>query len=206
MGDTGGKIHWESVYTTKGENQVSWFQDSPALSLDLIDLAHPSLQSAIIDVGGGASRLVDALLVRGFQNVAVLDLSETALAKTKARLDHQTTQVQWIVADVTKWCPTQIYDVWHDRAAFHFLTSEADRASYAERLNKAVRTGGCVVIGTFALNGPKRCSGLPVQRYDSQSLAAILGQDFELIDSRLHDHSTPQGANQRFQFSTFRRR
>ncbi len=206
MIDAGGKTHWEGVYTTKGEDEVSWFQDSAAPSLDLIDLAQPLLQSAIVDVGGGASRLVDALLVRGFENVTVLDLSEAALAKSKARLGDRASQVQWIVADVTKWYPTQTYDVWHDRATFHFLTTEEDRNSYLERLNKAVVKDGYVIMGTFALNGPERCSGLPVQRYDSQSLASVLGQDFELIDSRVHDHSTPWKAIQHFQFSTFRRR
>jgi 2-polyprenyl-3-methyl-5-hydroxy-6-metoxy-1,4-benzoquinol methylase len=204
MKDVSRRAHWENVYTTKSENEVSWFQENPAPSLELIDLAQPTSESTIVDIGGGASRLVDSLAARGFNHVTVLDLSEAALATAKARLGDKA-NVQWVAADVTRWNPTQTYDIWHDRAAFHFLTDSGDRAAYVARLKQAVRPGGHVVIGTFAIDGPERCSGLPVNRYDAASLSAELGKGFRLIDARRHQHATPWGAIQRFQFCLFRR-
>jgi SAM-dependent methyltransferase len=206
MSDVGRKAHWENVYTTKSETEVSWFQENPAPSLELIALAGLPADATIIDIGGGASRLVDALVERKFGQITVLDLSAAALDAAKARLGDRGAGVEWVVADVTTWEPSQTYDLWHDRAAFHFLTAASDRSAYVRHLKKAVRSGGHVIIGTFALDGPERCSGLPVMRYDAGMLGAILGNDFRLIDSRRHDHSTPWGAVQRFQFSTFRRR
>ena len=205
MNHASRSAHWENVYATKGENEVSWFQENPAPSLELIDLAQLAPDSQLIDIGGGASRLVDGLVARGFQNVTVLDLSESALSAAKARLGEHANHVQWVVADVTTWQPRQIYDLWHDRAAFHFLTDDAARSAYVDRLKKALKPGGHVIVGTFALNGPERCSGLPVTRHDAASLAAILGPEFELIDTRPHEHVTPWGSTQHFQFSTFRR-
>jgi 2-polyprenyl-3-methyl-5-hydroxy-6-metoxy-1,4-benzoquinol methylase len=198
--------HWEGVYATKGENEVSWFQESPAISLEMIRQANPDPAAAIIDIGGGASRLVDALLREGYQSLAVLDLSANALDAAKKRIGAAAARVDWIVADVTTWQPTRSYDVWHDRAAFHFLTEPRDRAAYRERLQSAVRPGGQVIIGTFALDGPEKCSGLPVQRYDSAALAAELGSSFELLDARTETHRTPWSSTQAFQFSRFRRR
>jgi 2-polyprenyl-3-methyl-5-hydroxy-6-metoxy-1,4-benzoquinol methylase len=197
--------HWENVYQSKGERDVSWFQESPEISLDLIRATGANVDSSIIDIGGGASRLVDALLDEGFAAITVLDLSEKALATAKARLGARSASIKWIAADVTTWEPTQTYDVWHDRAAFHFLTEPKDRAAYVERILRAVRPGGHVIIGTFAPDGPERCSGLPVVRHDAASLAKMLGAAFELIESRNHAHQTPAGAIQRFQFSRFRR-
>jgi trans-aconitate methyltransferase len=205
MSDIARQAHWENVYTTKGEKEVSWFQENPAPSLDLIALTGLSDDAAIIDIGGGASRLVDDLLTRKFRRLTVLDLSEAALAAARKRLGDRGAHVQWVIADVTKWEPTQTYDLWHDRAAFHFLTDQADQSAYVDRLKKALRPGGYVIIGTFAPDGPERCSGLPIVRHDATTLAAVLGSDFVLIDSRRHDHATPWGAVQRFQFSTFRR-
>jgi SAM-dependent methyltransferase len=205
MGDVGRKAHWENVYTTKGEKEVSWFQENPAPSLELIALAAVSADASIIDIGGGASRLVDSLIIRKFERLTVLDLSEAALEAAKARLGDRAADVIWVVADVTAWEPSQTYDLWHDRAAFHFLTDPADRSAYVDRLKKAVKLGGHVIIGTFALDGPERCSGLPIVRHDAASLSAVLGADFKLIDARRHDHATPWGAVQRFQFSMFRR-
>jgi SAM-dependent methyltransferase len=144
-------------------------------------------------------------LDEGFETITVLDLSEKALAASKARLGARGTTVQWVVSDVTTWEPTQTYDVWHDRAALHFLTEPKDRAAYAERVSRAVRPGGHVIIGTFAPDGPERCSGLPVVRHDAVSLGEILSRSFELIETRRHDHRTPMGATQRFQFSRFKR-
>jgi SAM-dependent methyltransferase len=198
------QAHWQNVYATKRDDEVSWFQKNPAPSLELIDLAHPTPQSSIVDIGGGASRLVDNLLARGFTHVTVLDLSEAALAAAKMRLGDNA-NVRWVVADVTTWNPARTYDIWHDRAAFHFLTEREDRAAYVARLKQAIKPGGHVIIGTFALDGPERCSGLPVMRYDAAGLAAELGEGFELIDARRHEHSTPWGAIQRFQFCVFRR-
>jgi SAM-dependent methyltransferase len=205
MGDVGRRAHWENVYSTKGEREVSWFQENPAPSLELITLAGLSEGASIIDIGGGASRLVDILVERNIGQITVLDLSAAALDAAKERLGSKAAGVQWVAADITTWEPTQAYDLWHDRAAFHFLTVPGDQSAYVDRLKKAVKRGGHVVIGTFASDGPERCSGLPIVRYDAASLSAILGTDFKLIDARRHDHATPWGAVQRFQFSTFRR-
>lgn len=205
MSNVGRHAHWENVYVSKDEQEVSWFEESPAVSLDLIRATGVTCDASIVDIGGGASRLVDALLDEGFVAVTVLDLSEKALTLAKARLGPRSGKVQWLAADVTTWRPSQTYDVWHDRAAFHFLTEPKDRAAYAERVLQAVRPGGHVIIGTFALDGPERCSGLPVIRHDAASIGEILGRAFESIESRRHDHRTPTGAIQRFQFSRFRR-
>jgi 2-polyprenyl-3-methyl-5-hydroxy-6-metoxy-1,4-benzoquinol methylase len=205
MSDVSRQAHWENVYSSKGENEVSWYQASPAPSLELIALAGLPRSAEVIDIGGGASRLVDSLLAEGFEHITVLDLSDAALNAARTRLGEKAAQVRWEVADVTTWKPSRTYDLWHDRAAFHFLTEPADQSAYVERLKKAVKAGGWAVIGTFALDGPERCSGLPIVRYDAASLSAILGPDFRLVDSRQHDHATPWGAVQRFQFSTFRR-
>jgi SAM-dependent methyltransferase len=149
--------------------------------------------------------LVDALLDEGFHALTVLDLSKSALAAAKARLGPTSAKVAWIAADVTAWEPSETYDLWHDRAAFHFLTEATGRQAYAERVAKAVRPGGHVVIGTFAPDGPRSCSGLPVLRHDASSIGAVLGAGFTLIQSCRHDHVTPAGRTQQFQFSLFRR-
>ena len=205
MSDVGRKTHWENVYTTKGEKEVSWFQENPAPSLELTALAGLSADATVIDIGGGASRFVDALVERKIGQITVLDLSAAALDAAKERLGERGAGVEWVVADVTTWEPSQTYDLWHDRATFHFLTNASDRSAYVRHLKKAVRSGGHVIMGTFALDGPERCSGLSVMRYDAGMLGAILGTDFRLIDFRRHDHTTPWGVVQRFQFSTFRR-
>ena len=198
--------HWQNVYATKGEAEVSWFQDSPAISHEMIRTASPNYDAAIIDIGGGASRLVDALLQDGYRDLAVLDLSANALDAAKKRIGAAASAVDWIVADATTWRPVKSYDVWHDRAAFHFLTDPRDRAAYVERLRFAVAPSGHVVIATFALDGPEKCSGLPVQRHDSASLSAELGREFELVETRSEIHHTPWQSTQAFQFSRFRRR
>jgi SAM-dependent methyltransferase len=200
------QAHWEEVYIEKRENEVSWFQESPAPSIELIAQVDATHAGAIIDVGGGSSRLVDHLIDRGFEDVTVLDLSEAALEATKGRLRDRAAQVHWIAADATVWEPLKAYDVWHDRATFHFLTEERDRAAYVARLGRALKVGGYAIIATFALDGPERCSGLPVVRYDATSLGETLGSAFQLIETRRHAHATPWGSNQSFQFSVFRRR
>ena len=204
-GEIDQKAHWDAVYATKAERDVSWFQESPAVSLDLIAATGAKADAPIVDIGGGASRLVDALLDRGFEAVTVLDLSGEALAAVRARLDTRAAQVCWVVADVTAWQPAGTFAVWHDRAAFHFLTAAEDRAAYAQRVRNAVRPGGHVIIGTFAPDGPERCSGLPVMRHDAASIGEVLGPSFALIETRRDDHVTPMGTIQRFQFSRFRR-
>jgi SAM-dependent methyltransferase len=205
MNDANRQAHWENVYGTKGENEVSWFQENPAPSLDLIASTGIPLDAEIIDIGGGASRLVDGLIVRGFQHLTVLDLSGAALGVAKNRIGAAGAIVQWVVADVTKWESTQTYDLWHDRAAFHFLTEDRERAAYVTRLEQSLKVGGYAIIATFALDGPERCSGLPVMRYDSVSLGQILGRAYQLVDTRRHVHATPWGTEQSFQFSLFRR-
>ena len=199
------QAHWQHVYTSKDEQAVSWFEAVPQISLDLIHATGVGPDAAIIDIGGGASHLVDALLDKGFRDLTVLDVSAEALEKTKARLGARAAPLHWIAADVTTWQPDRHYDVWHDRAALHFLTDAKEQAAYAERLTRALRPGGHVVISTFAPDGPERCSGLPVVRYDPESLSRLLGTSFDLIENRRHEHHTPGGAVQRFQFSRFRR-
>ena len=209
MGDTSRQAHWENVYTTKGETEVSWFQQSPAPSLELIVQAGATRKSAIIDIGGGASRLVDSLIEQGFEDVTVLDLSGAALAAAKTRLESHlgasAERVSWIVADATTFEPVKPYDIWHDRAAFHFLTDAGDRAGYIARLKRGLKIGGHAIIATFAPDGPEKCSGLPVARYDSASLGQTLGATFKLIHTQRHEHATPWDARQSFQFSVFRR-
>ncbi len=205
MEDTDRQAHWENVYTTKGENEVSWFQQSPAPSLELIVQAGATHASAIIDIGGGASRLADHLIEQGFEDVTVLDLSGAALKAAKARLGVRADRVHWLAADATTWEPMKRYDIWHDRAAFHFLTDEKDRAAYIERLTRGLKAGGHAIIATFALDGPEKCSGLPVARYDAARLGQTLGPGFRLVHTRRHVHATPWDSHQVFQFSVFSR-
>jgi ubiquinone/menaquinone biosynthesis C-methylase UbiE len=205
MSEPSRQAHWQNVYATKAENEVSWFQESPAISLELIRAAGAPPRTSVIDVGGGASRLADALIEDGYEDVTVLDVSEAALSTAQSRLGPRAARVSWLVADATTWEPSRLYDVWHDRAAFHFLTESADRSAYVERLRRAVLEGGTAIIGTFAMDGPERCSGLRIVRYDAKSLGETLGNSFALVRTSRHDHITPMGGTQRFQFSVFRR-
>jgi trans-aconitate methyltransferase len=205
MEPDGRRTHWETVYATKAENEVSWFQDNPSPSLEAIALTGATPASSIIDIGGGASRLVDHLLAQGFHDVTVLDLSAAALDAAKARLGTQAAKARWIVADVTAWQPPATYDIWHDRAAFHFLTEPNDRAAYVACLKRGLKPGGHAIIATFAPDGPERCSGLPVMRYDAESLGHAIGREFRLLQTPRHEHTTPWGSRQVFQFSVFRR-
>jgi SAM-dependent methyltransferase len=198
--------HWQTVYTTKGESEVSWFQENPGISLELLDAAGMTVDSSIVDIGGGASRLVDELLARGLCKVAVLDLSGAALQTAKDRLGERAREVRWIVDDITEWKPSGQFDIWHDRAAFHFLTEDKDRQAYVKRLKATLRVGGQAVIGTFSLDGPEKCSGLPIMRYDANGLQSALGASFELVESRHVEHQTPWGSVQKFQFARLERR
>ena len=211
MAEASRQAHWENVYTSKDETTVSWFQANPAPSLDLIERVGQRKDADvkdidIIDIGGGASRLADHLLAHGFRHVTVLDISQGALDLAALRLGRRASEVQWIAADVTEWNPSRRFDLWHDRAAFHFLVDPEDRAAYIARLKLALRVGGHAIIATFAPDGPEKCSGLPVHRYDAEGLARELGETFVLVESLRHDHSTPGNATQRFQFSVFQRR
>jgi 2-polyprenyl-3-methyl-5-hydroxy-6-metoxy-1,4-benzoquinol methylase len=197
------RSHWENVYHTKSATNVSWFEAEPTTSLSLIQSVATGGQ--IIDVGGGASLLVDCLVAVGTWEVTVLDVSATALELAQTRLHEQAHRVKWIQADITEVQQLGTYDVWHDRAVFHFLTSLDDRAAYLAQLRRALRPGGYVVLGTFALDGPDKCSGLPVCRYDARSLAATLGADYSLVKKLEYSHPTPGGTTQRFTFAVFRK-
>jgi trans-aconitate methyltransferase len=195
------RAHWQTVYQNKSEDDVSWFQARPARSLELIRRTGLVAEGArLIDVGGGASRLVDALVAQGDLRVTVLDIAEAALAQARKRLGQQAERVEWIAADILRWTPPQRYDLWHDRALFHFLTDPADRQDYTRTLAAGLSPGGQAVIATFAPDGPERCSGLPVCRYDPDGLAAALGTGFRLLDSLTEDHVTPAGKLQKFQY------
>jgi SAM-dependent methyltransferase len=200
------KTHWDGIYGTKAEDAVSWYQQSPEQSLTLLELVGASPASAVIDIGGGVSHLVDVLLGRGFEDVTVLDISQAALDADRARLGPDASRVTWIRSDVTAWRPDRGYDIWHDRAAFHFLTEASDQETYATVLDSALKPGGHAIIGTFAPDGPEKCSGLPIVRHDAGSIGTLLGDGYELVDTRRHEHRTPWDSVQLFQFSTFRKR
>ena len=197
--------HWNGVYTTKGERQVSWFEASPDISMQMIEGAGLTSDSCVLDVGGGESRLVDALLDRGVTCIAVLDVAHAALDRARARLGAKAAGVHWIEADLVSEWSWKPVDIWHDRAVFHFLTEREDRQRYIARLAEMVKPGGSAIIATFAPEGPEKCSGLPVVRYSPDSLASELGDKFALVDSRPYLHTPPWGATQAFQYSRFRK-
>ncbi len=198
--------HWQRVFTTKADAEVSWYQPRPDVSLDLITAAAPDRAAAIIDIGGGTSTLADHLLAAGYRDLTVLDISEAALTRGRQRLGAAADKVRWIATDIAEWTPDRRWDVWHDRAAFHFLTDTARQDAYVRVMTEATAPSAVVIIATFALDGPERCSGLPVQRYSPATLAARLGPDFILVEGRGEDHVTPAGAVQRFSYAMLRRR
>jgi SAM-dependent methyltransferase len=196
---TSGREHWDHVYQTKDATQVSWYRAHLETSLALIEHAAPERSSAIIDVGGGESTLVDDLLARGYADVTLLDISSTALDATRARLGSSADQVRWICGDATAVeLPEARFDLWHDRAVFHFLTDPAQRAAYVSRVARSVRPGGHVIVGTFGPGGPLQCSGLDVVRYDAGSLHGQFGPRFELVRHLEEQHRTPLGREQQF--------
>ena len=194
--------HWDSIYATNAETDVSWFESDPQVSLELIKSVAP-LGGRVIDVGGGVSRLVDCLLSDGFDSVTVLDVSATALEHAQARLGPRAAQVTWLVADITQIADIGQFDVWHDRAVFHFLTEPEDRRKYVDLATRSIRVGGHLILGTFALDGPLKCSGLDVCRYDSATLSHDLGPRFQLVRELRHTHVTPAGKPQQFFFGLF---
>jgi cysteine desulfurase len=201
--DHGGRVHWKRVYSEKADDQMSWYQLSPRVSLELIARAGVDRDAPIIDVGGGASRLVDGLLDKGFHQITVLDIAEAALERAKQRLGPRAAMVTWVVGDITAWTPSRTYQVWHDRATFHFLVRPEDREAYRRSLLAALRPDSQAIIGTFASDGPEQCSGLPVVRYEPAALAAELGPGFRLVEAVREAHVTPGGKVQTFQFSRF---
>lgn len=198
------KSHWETIYTTKTPEQVSWTQEVPITSLEFIQNLNLSKESPIIDVGGGDSKLVDHLLDLGYQNITVLDISEAALNRSKKRLGLRANKVQWIVSDVLDFVPKQSYAFWHDRAAFHFLTTENEIEKYLSIISKVVKQA--VVIGTFSTNGPTKCSGLEIQQYNSDLMENLFKTiDFFKVNCRTENHTTPSGGSQNFLFCSFQK-
>lgn len=199
------KQHWETVYETKGERDVSWFETLPAVSVQMLEAAGLTADTCVIDVGGGDSRLVDALVGRGLDCVAVLDVSGAALHRARARLGEAAAALTWIESDVTADWSLKPMDIWHDRAVFHFLTTPEDRARYRAHLHETLKVNGTAIVATFALDGPEKCSGLPVARYSPETLAAELGDEFQLVEAAGHEHHTPWGTIQPFIYARFRR-
>lgn len=199
------KTHWENVYAKSSYLRVSWYQEEPALSLQLIRSTQISLDAPIIDVGGGASLLVDRLCDAGYSNLAVLDVSAQALAHAKASLGSKVSDVQWFEADVTQFNPPHRFSLWHDRAVFHFLTDQADRDQYVGVLNQALKPGGHLIIMAFAIGGPEKCSGLDIVQYDADKLSAELGPGFELVETGYEIHQTPAGKQQKFAYFRFQK-
>jgi Methyltransferase domain len=195
--------HWNQAYETKGPQDMSWYQRRPEVSLELIAAAGLSKNVGIIDVGGGASVLVDCLLDAGYQRPAVLDVSGAALSHSRARLGPRAAAVEWFEADVTTFIPPHRFALWHDRAVFHFLTMAGDRRSYIATLRQTVQPGGTLIIATFALEGPPKCSGLDVVRYDEQSILAELDTEFRLQEVRRETHVTPWDSKQPFVYFRF---
>ncbi|EJZ17436.1 class I SAM-dependent methyltransferase [Rhizobium sp. Pop5] len=198
--------HWDEVYRTKAADSVSWYQPTPEPSLRALDELQLPATAALVDVGGGASSLVDCLIERGWSDLTVLDIAAPALDAAKARLRDDAARVAWVVADVTVWRPERHYDVWHDRAVFHFLTEAEQRIAYRHALEAATAPSSVVILATFAPDGPERCSGLPVRRYDAAALAAEFGSAFALEREWREEHTTPGGGRQSFQWCVFRRR
>ncbi|MBT3170398.1 MAG: class I SAM-dependent methyltransferase [Rhodospirillaceae bacterium] len=206
MGESESKQHWQKAHTRRAGEALSWYQQRPSVSLAMIEATGLGQAAAIIDVGGGASTLVDHLIAAGYSDITVLDIAASAIDVARQRLAAKAENVAWLSADATEWAPARRYDIWHDRAVFHFLTEVAQRRAYVERLEAALAEGGQAIFATFALDGPERCSGLPVQRYDGASLARELGAAFTLVESRRETHETPGGMAQKFHYSRFARR
>ena len=203
MSDRGSR--WDEVYRSRSADTVSWYQARPVVSLALIEHAGVAKGAPVIDVGGGASSLVDRLLDEGYADLSVMDLSDSALVTSRERLGERARQVDWIVGDVLAFAPIKRYALWHDRAVFHFLVDANDRRRYLEALHRASEVGTQIVMATFAEDGPERCSGLPVARYRAAELQAVFGADYELRESTRETHRTPDGTEQHFSWVRLRR-
>lgn len=199
------KKHWENIYLTKEIKEVSWFQQTPETSLDFFKQFKVPANAKIIDIGGGDSYLVDYLLDIGYQNITVLDISETAIERAKKRLGDRAGKVKWIVADAVTFKPDEKYDFWHDRAAFHFLTDEQEISDYLETAQQSINPKGVLVIGTFSEQGPKKCSGIEIRQYSETTMSDLLKKHFEKIKCITVDHKTPFDTFQNFIFCSFRK-
>ena len=197
------KKHWETVYETKNPEQVSWTQENPKTSLNLIHSFNLSKSVKIIDIGGGDSKFVDFLIEEGFENITVLDISQKAIEKAQLRLGENAKKVNWIVSDINQFEPTTQYDVWHDRAAFHFLTNELDINKYVKTVEKSVSQH--LIIGTFSEDGPKKCSGLEIKQYSEEAMTKLFQNEFEVVKCFIEDHTTPFDTTQNFIFCSFKR-
>ena len=197
------RIHWQKIFQEKSALDFSWYQKDPKLSMDLFRCAQVASNEAIIDVGCGASVLVDHLIKECFTNLAVLDISANALASTKNRLGDSANNIECFVADITQFDALNKFSLWHDRAVFHFLTDHLDRKNYVKVLKNSLRTEGHLIIATFAIGGPEKCSGLEIVQYDSEKMIDELGEDFELIEERIEVHITPANKEQNFIFFHF---
>ena len=198
------KNHWETIYQTKSPNEVSWTEEIPETSMAFFHGLNLPKSATIIDIGGGDSKLVDFLISEGYENISVLDISKSALNRAKKRLGEKSTLVKWIVADITEFQPETQYDLWHDRAVFHFLTTPDQIAKYVQTATKAVK--GNIIIGTFSEDGPEKCSGLDVKRYTTESLPQVFSDGFEMIDCDKAEHVTPFNTVQNFVFCSFKKR
>ena len=205
MSDT-AKNHWENIYSTKSEGEVSWFQQYPKTSMEFVALFDLPLSANIIDIGGGDSHFVDALLDKGFRNIWVLDISEAAIDRTKKRLGYKSSMINFIVSDVTAFKPLVQFDFWHDRAAFHFLTTEENICIYVSIAESAIKHEGYLILGTFSEKGPKKCSGLEIQQYSEASMSARFEIAFDRIKCKQEDHITPFNTIQNFLFCSFRKK
>lgn len=200
------KSHWENVFTTKTSNEVSWTQEYPKTAIDYIESLKLSKTANIIDIGGGDSTLVDALLDKGFVNIWVLDIATTALEKTKIRLGERANLVHWIVSDITEFTPDVKFDFWHDRAVFHFLTTDENINKYISIAENAIHTNAHFLLGTFSENGPLKCSGLEIKQYSEENMKITFQKNFEVLKCFTEDHITPFNTTQNFQFCGFRKR
>lgn len=198
--------HWERIYRERPATAVSWYQPDPRPSLEMLDALQVGPEARIVDIGGGSSLLVDRLLDAGHHSVTVLDVSDAALERSRHRLGERAALVDWVEHDLLTWRPERQFDVWHDRALLHFMTAPEDREAYLAVLRAALAPDGAVIIATFAADGPERCSGLPVERYDGARLAALLGPGLEVVETRREVHRTPAGADQAFTWLGLRRR
>lgn len=197
------KSHWDNMYSIKPPEEVSWFQIEPAISLELITKESLSTEAAIIDIGGGTSSLSLRLFDAGYTSLTVLDISAVALHYSQARFGEQASKVDWIESDIIDFNPPQFYDVWHDRAVFHFLTEAEDRAKYVDILNHGLNIGGYLVLAAFAIGGPEKCSGLDIMQHSFDTLSLVLGDGYRLLEQRSELHITPGGTEQQFNYFRF---
>jgi ubiquinone/menaquinone biosynthesis C-methylase UbiE len=200
------KPHWETVFAEKTDGQKSWFEEYPHTSMELISELRIGKDSSIIDVGGGDSHLVDALLKKGYSNISVLDISENAIQNAKLRLGILSSQVHWIISDILNFIPSKQYDCWHDRAVFHFITTDEDIATYLNRMVFSIKEGGNLILATFSEKGPEKCSGLPVKRYSQEKMVQLLERFFEKIKCFEEYHTTPFNTVQSFTYCGFYRK